>query len=111
MDVNPESLVRPELETGVPGGRELLVFSDTVFGSDLGALNRARERLADVLGPAAVTAAAVTAAAFSKNDRIANGCGISIDPMVMKLTGDIREQLGLNEFRSAENTLRFMRAE
>ena len=110
MIVNPEALVRPEMESGVPGGKELLAFSDAVIGPDRKALDDARAGLAAELGSAAVPAAAAVAANFTKDDRIANGCGIAVDPMVMKLTEDIREKLGLNDFRSAENTLRHMRA-
>ena len=53
-----------------------------------------------------MTAAAAIAANFSKNDRIANGAGIPVDTMVLKITEDIREQLGLNDYRSAFNTFR-----
>ncbi len=105
MNVNPEALVRPELDTGVPGGQMLLAFSDAVIGTDLTALGKARSALAEELGPAAVSAAAV-AANFTKNDRIANGLGIPVDAAVMDGHKDLREQLRLNDFRSAVNTFR-----
>ena len=106
MNINIEVLVNPELESGVPGGVELLAFSAAIIGSDKAALDKARNDLVAALSPAAVTAAAAVAANFSKNDRIANGCGIPVDDMVLKITADIREQLGLNDFRSAINTFR-----
>ncbi len=84
----------------------LLAFADAVIGPDAAALNDARGALADGLGPAAVSAAAAIAANFSKNDRIANGLGIPVDAMVLKGTEDLREQLGLDEYRSAVNTFR-----
>ncbi len=84
----------------------MLAYSDTVIGPDLGALKEARDALANTLGPAAVSAAAAIAANFSKNDRIANGLGIPVDPIVLKGTEELRELLGLNEFRSAVNTFR-----
>ncbi len=90
----------------MPGGDALLAFSEAVIGPDRAALDKARNALAEALGPAAVSAAAAIAAEFTKDDRIANGCGIPVDPMVMKATGDIRIQLGLNEFRSAKNTFK-----
>jgi hypothetical protein len=93
-------------DIGVPGGAELLAFSDAVIGPDAGALDTARSALAAALGPYSVSGAASIAANFSKNDRIANGCGIPVDPMALKASVDIREQLGLNEFRSAINTFR-----
>lgn len=62
--------------------------------------------MAEGIGPDAVSGAAAMAANFSKNDRIANGCGIPVDDMVLKITADIREQLGLDNYRSAVNTFR-----
>jgi hypothetical protein len=98
--------VRPELDTGVPGGALLMAFADAVIGADRAALDGARAALAAALGPAAVAAASAVAANFSKNDRVANGIGIPIDDMVLKGTEDLRAQLGLNDYRSAVNTFR-----
>jgi hypothetical protein len=101
-----KALVDPSLDTGVPGGDLLMAYSDAIVGNDRAALDKAREALADGLSPATVTGAAAIAGNFSKNDRIANGCGIPVDQMVLKVTEDIREDLGLNDFRSAQNTFR-----
>lgn len=106
LNINPEALVRPAQDSGVPGGELLLAYADAIIGSDLGALNDARDALAAGLGSAAVSGAAAIAANFSKNDRIANGLGIPVDDMVLKGTADLRERLGLNDFRSAVNTFR-----
>ena len=106
MNINLEALIRPELEIGVPGGGELLAFAEAVIGPDRAVLDKARNALAEALGPAAVSAAAAIAAEFTKDDRIANGCGIPVDPMVIKATEELRKQLGLNNFRSAVNTFR-----
>ncbi len=95
----------------MPGGALLLAFADAVIGTDRAALDDARTALAEGLSPAAVSGASAIAANFSKNDRIANGVGIPIDEMVMKITGDIREELGLNDYRSAFNTFRHGAAE
>lgn len=104
MDVNLRALIDPSIDVGVAGGAALLDFSDTLLGPNRVALDRARTRLAQELGLPAVAGAAAVAANFSKNDRIANGCGIPIDPAILKITKDIRADLGLNEFRSAKNT-------
>ncbi len=98
--------MRPELDTGVPGGALLMAFADAVIGSDRAALDDARAALAAGLGPAAVSAASAVAANFSKNDRVANGLGIPIDEIVLNSTEDLRDQLGLNDYRSAVNTFR-----
>ena len=106
MTINLEALVDPAQDIGVPGGAELLAFAEAAIGSDRPALDRAREAVAEIIGPRAVSAAAAIAANFSKNDRIANGCGIPVDPMVLKATADIRARLRLDEYRSAVNTFR-----
>ena len=84
----------------------MLAFSEAIIGTDRAALDKARLAVAEAIGPAAVPAASAVAANFSKNDRIANGIGIPVDDMVLKITKDIREQLGLDDFRSAVNTFR-----
>ena len=108
MTINLRSLVDPSQDSGVPGGAELLEFSEAVIGPDLARLDAARDALARTLSPATVSGAAAVAGNFSKNDRIANGCGIPIDSMVMNITEDIRADLGLNDFQSAVNTFRHM---
>lgn len=106
MNVNLDALVDPSQDIGVPGGAELLAFAEAAIGSDREALDRARDAVAGAVGPQAVPAAAAIAANFSKNDRIANGCGIPVDPMVLKATADIRARLRLDDYRSAVNTFR-----
>ena len=107
FDINLDALIEPNLDIGVPGGSELLRFSEALVGTDRLALDGAREALEHVLGAAAIPAASAIAANFSKNDRIANGLGIPHDPVMMKATKDIREQLGLNSYLSAINTLKY----
>ena len=92
----------------MPNGELLLAYSDAVIGTDVAALNAARNALASALGSSAIAGAAAIAANFSKNDRIANGLGIPVDPLVLEGTIDLREQLGLNKYRSAVNTFRHM---
>ena len=106
LEIDIEALIRPDRDLGVPGGDLLLAFADAVIGPDRAALDQARDALATGLGPAAVSAAAAIAANFTKNDRIANGLGIPVEPMMLKGSEDIREKLGLNDFRSAVNTYR-----
>ena len=108
MTINLRALVDPTQQSGVPGGAELLEFSEAVIGPDRERLDAARDVLALTLSPAAVSGAAAIAGNFSKNDRIANGCGIPVDSIVMNITEDIRADLGLNDFRSAINTFKYM---
>ena len=106
LKINLEALIKPTLEIGVPGGKEILNFSEALIGPDRSILDKARLELADILSPAAVSAASAIAANFTKNDRIANGCGIPSEPKMLKASKDIRANLGLNDYRSAENTFK-----
>lgn len=98
--------MRPEVDSGVPGGKILSDFVDALVGTDSARLASARKEVAAVLGPAAVAAAAAVAANFTKNDRLANGLGIPIDDLMFKQTVELRAELGLNAYRSAWNTFR-----
>ncbi len=68
-------------------------------------LAAARDTVAERLGPAAVTTAALIAANFSMLDRAANAIGISVDAMILEPSADFRAQLGINNYPSAVNTL------
>lgn len=76
-----------------------------MLGPDRGTLDAARATLARELGPAAVSRAAAVAANFTKNDRTANAVGAPLEPEMLKATKAIREELGLNSFRSAASSL------
>lgn len=106
--MNPEALVRPEQDIGVPHGDLLLAFAEAIIGTDRAALDTARTALAEALGPEAIAGASAIAGNFTKNDRVANALGIPVDPPVLKGTEDLREQLGLNDYVSAANTFRLM---
>ncbi|MYF06390.1 MAG: hypothetical protein F4233_00580 [Rhodospirillaceae bacterium] len=54
----------------------------------------------------AVPAAAAIAAAFTKNDRMANGTGIPSELKMLRNSREIRAELGLNVFRSSANTFK-----
>ena len=100
------ALVDPGQDPGVVGGRQLLEFADALLGTDRGVLNRARDAMANVMGGEAIAGVAAVAATFSMNDRIANACGIPVEPMVLKTTKDLREAMGLNSYRSAAYTFK-----
>ena len=93
-----------DAKSGIEHGRELIELSSAVLGSDLKALARARDGVAAKLGDGGVTAVAVTAGAFSLVDRAANGVGIPVEPIALKLSHEFRDPLGVNKFRSAQNS-------
>ena len=103
---NLEALARPILDVNVPGGALLLAFANAAVGTDHAAMDEARAALAEGLGAVTVGGAAAIAANFTKNDRIANGCGIPTEPMMLKASKDIRADLRINDYCSAVNTFK-----
>ncbi|NNL84250.1 MAG: hypothetical protein HKP27_01275 [Myxococcales bacterium] len=106
MDYSLAGLCDPSLELGVEHGAALVRFVDALLSPGEEALAEARRSLAAALGPDAVCAASLVAANFSKNDRIANALGIPLEAQFVRDSEDFREQLGINAFRSARNTLK-----
>lgn len=99
--------MRSDCDSGIPGGSELLEFAEALIGRERHRLDTARKTLQERLDPATVTAASAIAGNFSKNDRIADATGIPIDPSDLDTTIEMRDQLGLNNFKSAANTFRY----
>ena len=89
----------------MPGGAALLSFADAVLGADAGQLDAARQAVVGELGEAALVGAAMIAANFSRNDRIANAIGIPLEAEFVKQSEDFRTALGIDDFASAANTL------
>ena len=83
----------------------MVAFSEAVLGDDDVALESARKRVLDDLGPEALSDSAAVVATFQQMDRVADGTGIPLDAGVVELTQDFRADIGLNDFSSAQYTL------
>ena len=105
MEVDLTAIADPARDPGIPAGRELLAFSDALLGTDTDALDAARDALLAALGGDGLVGAAMIAANFSRNDRIANATGIPLEPPFVEQSADFRDALGINDFPSARNTL------
>ena len=91
-------------ESGVPLAPELLAFADaTVKGTDA-ELATARSKLLSAAGPEALVDTAAIVGNFQRMVRIADGTGIPLDGPVHLLSVDLREDLGLNAFASADHS-------
>ena len=90
--------------TGVPFDRELIRFAETALNDDQQAIREARDDLAQKMGQEAMVDTAGVIANFQRMVRIADGTGIPLDAPVAMMTDDIRSNLGINAFGSAENT-------
>jgi hypothetical protein len=91
-------------ESRVPGGAELVAFAEAAASGDPAACADASVRLARRLGDAAVVDAAAVIGNFERMVRIADGTGIPLDAPLALLTGDLREQLGIDRYASAAHT-------
>lgn len=89
---------------GIEFGAELMRFAASLAsgGDDL---DRHREALLDAAGPAVLVDAAGVAANFQRMTRIADAIGIPADHMMIDMGRQIRDELGIERFASARNTL------
>lgn len=92
-----------EVDSGVEHGELLLRYSDAAVGrtTDLAA---AREALNAEMGADAVVDCAATIANFQRMVRIADGCGIPLDPFSKQESAKWEDGLGIDGFRSRGNT-------
>jgi hypothetical protein len=98
------AVIDPSAASGVAHGESLVAFADALVGADDAALERAREELVALLGPAGVVDAAAVASNFERMVRIADGTGIPLDAPVRLVAPDLAEELGIARFGSAANT-------
>ena len=103
--VTMKALTDPNVDSGVPDGDVLIAFTNAVAGTDRAVLDDARAALEARMGPNATAEAAIIAANFSMLDRIANAIGIPMEGPFVEGTADFREEVGINDFLSARNTL------
>ena len=98
-------LADPMVPIGVENCRALVGFTDALLSADTSALDRARHELTRVMGDLALVGASIITANFSKNDRIANATGIPLEPDFVQQSESFREELGVNDYPSASNSL------
>lgn len=85
-------------------GGALLAFAEAIARRDEVALVESRRVLEREAGAAVVVDAAAVAANFQRMVRIADSTGIPLDTTALALSTDIRKQLDLGSFASAQNT-------
>jgi hypothetical protein len=90
--------------SGIAAGEQLLAFAEAVVQGDDETLDRARGELIAAVGDEAFVDAAGVVGNFQRMVRIADSTGIPLDPPVILMTHDLRDDLGLGEYASAKNT-------
>jgi hypothetical protein len=92
-----------DIASGVEGGDVLVRFAESAVRGDED-LPLARGAVAEQLGPEALVDAAAVVGNFERMVRIADGTGIPLDTPVSLLSADLREELGIDRFGSADET-------
>jgi len=90
---------------GVAFGRELMEFAEAVANRNEDTLLATREQLMAAAGNDVVVDAAGVAANFQRMVRIADSMGIPVDNMDSEAGQLIRQELELERFASAQNSL------
>ena len=90
--------------SGVRDDDVLLPFAEAAVGRDVLALASAREALAKRLGDAALVDTACIVANFQRMVRIADGTGIPLDTPLALVSVDLRSELGIDDYGSADAT-------
>jgi hypothetical protein len=100
-EVNLDAIVHgQDVDSGIPGGRELVRFTDAAL-QDPADLEAARAELVARLGEAEMVDAASVIGNFQRMVRIADSTGIPVDGFMAEANAQVREQLGLNALPSA----------
>ena len=86
---------------GVVRGAELVAYADAVVARSAEVAGT-RDAVQKSLGDAEVVDAAAVIANFQRMVRIADGTGIPIDAPLDVMSADLRHQIGINAFSSAE---------
>ena len=89
---------------GIEFGPELMRFAESVASRDEG-LERYRRELLEAAGPAVLVDAAGVAANFQRMTRIADAVGIPVDDMSLEMGQQVRQELGIERFATARNSL------
>ncbi len=100
------SMINGEVIDGgdVEFGKELMEFAGALAGGDAGELEASREKLLTAAGPEVLVDAAGVAANFQRMVRIADSMGIPVDQVDNEMINEIRSDLDLYRFKSAENS-------
>lgn len=85
-------------------GVELMHFAGSLADGDEEALDLARKELQQVAGSDVLVDAAGVAGNFQRMVRIADAMGIPVDSMDNEMSNEIRKDLNLYRFQTAENS-------
>jgi hypothetical protein len=86
-------------ESGIEHGEALIAFAEAIVGRDPAEVARARQRLADEMGVAAMVDAAAVASNFERMVRIADGTGIPLGEQLEARARPVIDELQLDRLK------------
>ena len=95
IELTPEGITDPSVDSGIPGGQALVAFVGAVLLGDEEARAAARGRVRQELGKRALIDAAGCIANFEMMNRIADATGMPISERVLEQTVTWRQRLGI----------------
>jgi hypothetical protein len=103
--IDLEGLADPDCReiSGLAHSGALIEFADAFISRDTEILANARDKLEQAMGADCLVDAAGVASNFQRMVRIADGCGIPLDPGNLEKREGLVEQLGLADYESAKN--------
>lgn len=105
--IDLEGLADPNCKeiSGLENSKILIEYADVFMTRDSARLAVICEALEKEMGSKALVDASGVASNFQRMVRIADGTGIPVDPGNYEVKADLIEQLGLEQYESAKNTL------
>lgn len=97
--VDLRAVIESGHDSGVAHGEALIAFAEAIVGRDPAAVARARQRLADDMGVAAMVDAAAVASNFERMVRIADGTGIPLGEQLEARSRPVVVELQLGRLR------------
>jgi hypothetical protein len=101
--VRIRGLVDPDIDLGVPGGRQLLGLVDAFFNRAAATQAIARQAVLEALGPEALVDTAAVYGNFEMMNRVAEGTGIPVPIQAVEREADFMKALGLYEMLKSQH--------
>lgn len=105
LDLSVMTLGSSAGDGGVRHGALLMEFAEAVIGEDADALPVVRDRICTQLGGEAMIDAAGVIGLFNAIDRIADATGAPLEEAKAAASADVRESIGINDFRRRREAL------
>ncbi len=105
-NVNLDGLADPNrvVDLGIPHSKLMIMYTDALVKRDKVAIKASRDALVEAIGAEATVDAAGVISNYTRTVRVSDGTGVPVDAPIQVMSEDLREELKINEFDSAEKT-------